>query len=65
MSVGPAADSAAATDLMMGRGLRRCPPDHLLVTYGDTVVFFFPPSSPYINLRGSRVCKVSSGVSSE
>ena len=28
-------------DLMMGRGLRRCPPDHLLVTYGDTVLFFF------------------------
>ena len=26
-------------DLMMGRGLRRCPPDHLLVTYGDTVLF--------------------------
>ena len=60
-----ASDRLGSSDLMMSRGLRRCLPDHLLVTYGDTVLFFFPPSSPQKILRGSRVCKVSSGVSSE
>ena len=53
MSVGPAAD-LAGLDLMMGRGLRRCPPGHLLVTYGDTGLFFFPPSSPQ-KIREVRV----------
>ena len=43
-------------DLMMGRGLRRCPPDHLLVTYGDTVLFFFgfPSVTPRQWLQRTR-----------
>ena len=36
-----ASDRLGSSDLMMSCGLRRCPPVHLLVTYGDTVVFFF------------------------
>ena len=35
-----ASDRLGSSDLRMSCGLRRCPPDHLLVTYGDTGVFF-------------------------
>ena len=38
-----ASDRLGSSDLMMSCGLRRCPPFHLLVTYGDTAVFFSVP----------------------
>ena len=40
-----ASDRLGSSDLMMSCGLRRCPPDHLLITYGDTMVFFFGVTS--------------------